>query len=498
MLCIFDSISFCSYLFFLLALNIVENILLLTLGIKNLKMPSNNDFDIFREMFEPKDTMLPKDIEFNTNLNSQTIGNFPVKANILIVDDDVNIREALKFVLEKKYEVILCANGLEALQKMDLSLSAIILDIKMEGKNGFETFTEIKKKKLYVPIIFHSAYQDLKDPYEILNDFRPFGYIIKEGDSKKLIDTIDSAVHYYRQISRNEMLVNELEKSEKKYKDLVENSLDIIFSLDSNWRILSINQSVTNILRYPIKEIQNQSILELAYKSNLAYGEVLSEKLQEIMISKDMVSFNCDLVTKFGEPKEMHIKLRYVPLKNSFVIFGTASNLEEDILIRICETETQVYKLGNFLTHVDIVSQRLANYAAKYCNSDNFINLKLCVRELLINAMEHGNLGISFEEKTESLANGTYIKMLIERQKDPTISNRKITLEYSLSKEKFEATITDEGNGFDYQKMLARSMNDNNNQILDHGRGIALAKMYLDKLIYNEKGNSVYMLKNFN
>lgn len=88
--------------------------------------------------------------------------------------------------------------------------------------------------------------------------------------------------------------------------------------------------------------------------------------------------------------------------------------------------------------------------------------------------------------------------MLIERQKDPTISNRKITLEYSLSKEKFEATITDEGNGFDYQKMLARSMNDNNNQILDHGRGIALAKMYLDKLIYNEKGNSVYMLKNFN
>ena len=136
MLCIFDSISFCSYLFFLLALNIVENILLLTLGIKNLKMPSNNDFDIFREMLEPKDTMLPKDIEFNTNLNSQTIGNFPVKANILIVDDDVNIREALKFVLEKKYEVILCANGLEALQKMDLSLSAIILDIKMEGKNS--------------------------------------------------------------------------------------------------------------------------------------------------------------------------------------------------------------------------------------------------------------------------------------------------------------------------------------------------------------------------
>ena len=123
----------------------------------------------------------------------------------------------------------------------------------MEGKNGFETFNEIKKKKFYIPIIFYSAYQDFKDPYEIINDYRPFGYVVKDGEIKKLLDMLESAVSYYCQIKWNSGLVEKLEKSEKQYRDLVESSLDIIFSLDGQGRILSINHSVTQILRYTIE-----------------------------------------------------------------------------------------------------------------------------------------------------------------------------------------------------------------------------------------------------
>lgn len=459
-------------------------------------MPTNPDFNIFNE--ELNSNLLTQEKGSNIkNSEFDKLGKVPEKPLILVVDDDPSIRDALKIILDSKYKILFCSSGNEAITKIHLSIFAVVLDIKMEGKNGFETFIEIKKKKIYLPIIFHSAYQDLKNPYEIMNDYRPFGYVIKEGESKKLLDTIDSAVNFYYQINRNEVLVKELEQSEKKYRDLVENSLDIIFSLDTDWRIKSINHSANQILRYQIKELVNLSILELAYKANSASEEILREKLQELQISKDMVSFNCDLMTKFGEPREMHLKLRYFPNEDGFVIFGTASTVEDDILLRICETEAQVYKLENYLTHVDIVSQRLANYAAKYCNSDDFMNLKLCLRELLINAMEHGNLGITFEEKSESLSNGTYIQLLLERQKDPINSKKRITVEYSLTNKEIEVTITDEGLGFDYEKMLARSMQDNGNQILDHGRGIALSKMFLDVLKYNPKGNAVYILKKF-
>ncbi|MBP7280814.1 MAG: ATP-binding protein [Leptospiraceae bacterium] len=460
-------------------------------------MPLHDEFDIFREETSQSDPMIETKTTDPLNFEFSKSTNLPNKPLILIVDDDSNVREALKITLGKKFDLTLCSNGNEAIENVNLPFCSVLLDIKMEGKNGFETFLELKKKKLYLPIIFHSAYQDLKNPYEIMNDYRPFGYVVKEGDSKKLLHTLESAVSYYYQINQNATLVERLEKSERNYRNLVENSLDIIFSLDENWKIITINQSVTQILRYPVEEILNTSIANLTYKSNAANGEILEEKLQELTLSNNVLSFNCDFVTKFGEPKEMHIKLRYLLQENSFIIFGTASTVEDDILVRICESESQVYKLSNYLAHVDIVSQRIANYASKYCNPEVFLNLKLCLRELFINAMEHGNLGISFEEKSESLLNGTYIQMLIDRQKNPVNASRRITVESSLSPEKIEVTITDEGNGFDHKKMLARSMQETANQILSHGRGIAMSKVFLDSIVYNDKGNSVSIVKHF-
>lgn len=431
------------------------------------------------------------------NQEINRIENYTTKPLILIVDDDANVREALKITLGKKYDLIVCASGNEAIEKVNLPFFAVILDIKMEGKNGFETFIEIKKKKLYIPIIFHSAYQDLKNPYEIMNEFRPFGYVVKGADSKKLLDTLEAAVDYYNQINQNSILVKELEKSEKKYRDLVENSLDIIFSLDENWRITSINQLVTQILRYPIEEVLNKSIIDLSFKSNSATGEILEEKLEELSVTNNVITFNSDLVTKFGEPKEMHIKLRYINQDNGYSIFGTASTIEEDILLRICHSESQTYKINNFLSHIDIVSRRLANYANKYCDYEIFMNLKLCIRELLINAMEHGNFGITFEEKSEALINGTYIQILIDRQKNSLYSKKQITVVYSLTPEKIEVTITDEGNGFDHKKILERTTDEEFNGTLSNGRGIALSKKFLDSIVYNEKGNSVHIIKFF-
>ena len=455
-----------------------------------------DEFDVFKKESNSENPMSEIETAKPINLEFDKAKNSPTKPLILVVDDDPSLRETLRIALGRKYDLIVCVNGNEAIEKIDLPFFAAILDIKMEGKNGFETFNEIKKKKFYIPIIFYSAYQDFKDPYEIINDYRPFGYVVKDGEIKKLLDMLESAVSYYCQIKWNSGLVEKLEKSEKQYRDL-ESSLDIIFSLDGQGRILSINHSVTQILRYTVEEVLNTSIVNLAYKSNSANGEILDEKLQELTLSNNVLSFNCDLVTKFGEPKEMHIKLKYILHENGFVIFGTASTVEEDILLRICESETQVYKLSNYLTHVDIVSQRLANYASKYCDQETFMNLKLCIRELIINAMEHGNLGITFEEKSESLLNGTYIQILMDRQKSFVNSKKRITVEYSLTPERMEVVITDEGDGFDHEKMLARSINDDTNGILSHGRGIAISKIFLDSIVYNQKGNSVRVTKNF-
>ncbi len=135
---------------------------------------------------------------------------------IVVIDDDPGVRDALKLRFEKDYRIISCANGKEGLRVIDEQVFSVILDIKMEGMDGFETLLEIKKKFPNLPVIFYSAYQDLKSPFEIMNQYRPFGYVIKEGSITELSDTLRSAVNYSRQIFKNQKLIYQLQDSLKK------------------------------------------------------------------------------------------------------------------------------------------------------------------------------------------------------------------------------------------------------------------------------------------
>ncbi len=130
---------------------------------------------------------------------------------IMIIDDDTLIRNSLGYALAQDYELLFCSNGEQGIEAVSEQISAVILDIRMQGRDGFETFLEIKKRFSHLPIIFYSAYQNLKDPYEVMNEYRPFGYISKSVGLKELSDIVASAVDYHRQILKNEILIRELQ-----------------------------------------------------------------------------------------------------------------------------------------------------------------------------------------------------------------------------------------------------------------------------------------------
>ena len=56
--------------------------------------------------------------------------------------------------------------------------------------------------------------------------------------------------------------------------------------------------------------------------------------------------------------------------------------------------------------------------------------------------------------------------------------------------------ISDEGNGFDYKKIMAQIKNEVNQKMLSHGRGISMASSIFDEIQYNDKGNQVMLVKN--
>ncbi len=78
--------------------------------------------------------------------------------------------------------------------------------------------------------------------------------------------------------------------------------------------------------------------------------------------------------------------------------------------------------------------------------------LKMALSEMLINAVEHGNLNIGLEEKADAVRKGTFDALLKERLKNPDYRNRTVTLQVFMDRDMLEYVIDDEGDGFDYHR----------------------------------------------
>lgn len=123
---------------------------------------------------------------------------------IMVIDDDPAIRDALHLAFDDRYEIQSHSSGPRGLAALSEEIHAVILDIKMHGQDGFWTYKAIRQRFTATPIIFFSAFQDLKDPYEIINEYRPFGYVRKGQELTDLQAMVGRAVDEYAAHRRKE------------------------------------------------------------------------------------------------------------------------------------------------------------------------------------------------------------------------------------------------------------------------------------------------------
>ena len=149
-------------------------------------------------------------------------------------------------------------------------------------------------------------------------------------------------------------------------------------------------------------------------------------------------------------------------------------------------------RLDTDLLLVQYYSSLFSNYLFKegLIDRNKKFSVKLTLEELLTNAMEHGNAGMTFDEKTELQDQGRSIQDFVdERMRLSPWVGRKVTLAYGISPRSSRFTITDEGDGFDTALLPRRG--EEMDVDLEHGRGIFLSMHSADNLAYNDKGNEV-------
>jgi CheY-like chemotaxis protein len=109
--------------------------------------------------------------------------------------------------------------------------------------------------------------------------------------------------------------------------------------------------------------------------------------------------------------------------------------------------------------------------------------------ELLLNAVEHGNLGITYEEKSAMNDKDEWEKEVTRRLALPENSGKRVEIHFERDAEVVRFTIRDDGTGFDWTRFLDI---DPSRAFDTHGRGIAMARrLSFSSLDYRGSGNEV-------
>lgn len=78
-----------------------------------------------------------------------------MKKKILVLDDDLQIRESLaKLLRAEDYEVVLAADGREGVEKFNAGrIDLLLLDLNLPGHSGWDVFGTLTSLNPFVPII---------------------------------------------------------------------------------------------------------------------------------------------------------------------------------------------------------------------------------------------------------------------------------------------------------------------------------------------------------
>ena len=131
--------------------------------------------------------------------------------------------------------------------------------------------------------------------------------------------------------------------------------------------------------------------------------------------------------------------------------------------------------------------RELARLLASACPAPRKVVVGL--GELLVNAVEHGNLGIGYAEKGQLLESGKLDQEVARRMELPEYRELEVEVSYERSEEEIRIRIQDQGGGFQWQDYASVDPT----RVFDaHGRGIAMARiMSFDRVEYYGNGNEV-------
>ncbi|MBQ3290786.1 MAG: response regulator transcription factor [Mogibacterium sp.] len=195
-----------------------------------------------------------------------------MNSKILIIEDDSDIREGIRIILESEgYIVSEASSGSEGLELLDKSTDLIILDIMMPGMNGIKT-CEMIRKVSNVPILFLTAKSRESDKIQGLmaggDDYmtKPFSY-------SELLVRITALLRRYRIYKGKAEIGEGEERKIERSGILINEDRNEVFKNGNEINLSDIEYGILlTLMKHPGRIFSAEELYEEVWKEDYLYS----------------------------------------------------------------------------------------------------------------------------------------------------------------------------------------------------------------------------------
>ncbi len=135
------------------------------------------------------------------------------KADILIAEDEKNIREVLSLAFSGKHNLFFASDGKKALEILSgRNIDLALLDIRLPEVNGMAVLKQMKDMDISIPVIMLTAVKTVDSAVSAMK-LGAFDYVVKPFDLHDLTALIEKALEKRELERENAFLKNEIEKT---------------------------------------------------------------------------------------------------------------------------------------------------------------------------------------------------------------------------------------------------------------------------------------------
>ncbi len=290
---------------------------------------------------------------------------------ILIIDDEVSIRESLTSFFEDEGFIVFSAedgdSGLTIF--FNESIDIVLTDLRMPRKDGIDVMKAIHRYRPDIPMIVVSGAGRKEDIIKALR-MGAKDYITKPIEDLDMIrHTVNQVLENKRLTDENKLYREQLERSEHQYRTITENIAEGVFTVDDQENFQYTNQAFCKMTGYSSEEILAASLRDITSRHSFKIVQAQTQILKTGTAGR----YEIQIIDK-GK-RVVHVELACSP------VFGEADQYEGSIAV-----------VRDITTFIKLKERYQKFLVQKHTDSNDV--LPICASCRKINTKEHNWINV--------------------------------------------------------------------------------------------------------